>query len=523
MNDPLVIGVDFGTSSTVVSEYYNGGVSILEINGMVSFPTIVSYDDDGNPHVGVISDSESGCNNVVRNVKCFFGKRYSEVNSNVRLTSNLYWNSDNDCCFKITEGGKDVRKGLVDVTADVFQYIADNVMKDFIKRDQLLPSDVYISVGTPADYSLHMQEIVRSAIERVTFNNQTIQKDHIIILSEPLAAAYTYIGFEDRSLVRFIIFDFGAGTLDVSLVEVKGEENSRTFTVVDKRGNNDCGGNDVDMCVYDMVMNRVKELCGMDIELEYRSREKLLKECRIKKESMSNQGVQEMRIDLSDIDEFQTCSFSKIVFSLDDFLAAIQGIKERAYTLVQDLLDKHNINDISLIPVGGSSQLRGLFDWNDHRIHKKDWIDCAKNVSIGVACIGAISIGMVHNKDITFREPCAHVDRTLNEVEVRDVLSRSILLKSNYGELEISKGTPYEHKVYLDLPEELSENGHLKVEAEQVNEVNQADSLGTYMTSLEHKEGDNDMQLCAYVDKSCRLHVELSNESQIIPLHMESM
>ena len=293
---------------------------------------------------------------------------------------------------------------------------------------------------------------------------------------------------------------------------------------MDKRGNNDCGGNDVDMCVYDMVMNRVKELCGMDIELEYRSREKLLKECRIKKESMSNQGVQEMRIDLSDIDEFQTCSFSKIDFSLDDFLAAIQGIKERAYKLVRDLLDKHNINDISLIPVGGSSQLRGLFDWNDHRIHKKDWIDCAKNVSIGVACIGAISIGMVHNRNIIIRGTCAHADReTPYNVKVRDVLSRSILLKSKYGELKISKGTPYEHKVSLDLPEELSENGYLKVEAEQVNEVNQADSLGTYVTCLEHKEEDNDMQLCAYVDKSCRLHVELSNESQIIPLHMESM
>ena len=75
MNYSVVIGVDFGTSNTVVSIYINNGVEVLSFNGNDSFPTVVSYDYYGTPIVGYDADSRSQYGNTVRSMKPLFGKR----------------------------------------------------------------------------------------------------------------------------------------------------------------------------------------------------------------------------------------------------------------------------------------------------------------------------------------------------------------------------------------------------------------------------------------------------------------
>lgn len=64
---------------------------------------------------------------------------------------------------------------------------------------------------------------------------------------------------------EFLIFDFGAGTLDLSLVRMTNN-NGCTYTVVKKEGDNNLGGNIIDVIVYKMVMEEVERSAGVGVD-----------------------------------------------------------------------------------------------------------------------------------------------------------------------------------------------------------------------------------------------------------------
>lgn len=530
MNYSVVIGVDFGTSNTVVSIYINNGVEVLSFNGNDSFPTVVSYDYYGTPIVGYDADSRSQYGNTVRSMKPLFGKRYrdtSERDPCAQLISNLTYSYANDYCYSITVNGMTIRKELVDVTTDVFQYIVNRV-KEHCAKYPFLPSDVFVSVGTPADFSLQMQEIVCTAIQRVKLGNDDnadnhIRRGNICILSEPVAAAYCYHGFEDKFMSEFLIFDFGAGTLDLSLVRMTNN-NGCTYTVVKKEGDNNLGGNIIDVIVYKMVMEEVERSAGVGVELSDSSREVLLKRCCKAKEGLNKPFVDSVSVDLSGINElerFSGCSSVQIRFN--DFSEAIKGVKDRARFLVTDMLQYAGSEYVSLIPVGGSSKLRGLFDGYDRRICVRNWVDSTKAVSVGVACIGAINFNKVGNKAISYGGTSANpVKKELDPANVHDVLFRPILLSFGYGELVIAEGTPYGEFVDVPIPTACFHGSDFCVEVTQEKE-NGIDNLGRYICESPSDVLGATATLRAWVNKRSELEIELHSSAGVVTLEKETL
>lgn len=528
MRYSVVIGVDFGTSNTVVSVYINNGVEVLSFDGNDSFPTVVSYDYDGTPIVGYDADSRSQYGNTVRSMKPLFGKRYRETNERdpcAQLISNLTYSYVNDYCYSITVNGVTIKKELVDVTTDVFQYIVDRVMEHCTKYT-FLPSEVFVSVGTPADFSLQMQEIVYTAIQRVKLGNDDnadnhIGRDNICILSEPVAAAYCYHGFEDKSMSEFIIFDFGAGTLDLSLVRMTNNAGC-TYTIVKKEGNNNLGGNNIDVIVYKMVIGKVERSAGVSVELSDSSREVLLKRCRGAKEKLNQPFVDSVSVDLSGINEwerFSGCSSVEIRFN--DFSEAIKDVKDKARSLVEDMLQYAGSEYVSLIPVGGSSKLRGLFDGYDRRICVRNWVDSTKAVSVGVACIGAINFGKVGNKAISYNGPSANpVKKELDPGNVHDVLFRPIRLSFDYGGLVIKEGTPYDQYTDVSISAACFDGSDFCVEVTQEKEDG-SDNLGRYFCESPWDVLGASATLRARVNKRSELEIELRSSAGVIPLEKE--
>jgi len=90
-----------------------------------------------------------------------------------------------------------------------------------------------------------------------------INEDQEAILDEPSAAAFAYIYGEQVELKRekthFLIYDFGGGTLDVSILEVYKEAGGRVrMGILASKGNNRMGGDDLDYILASRIGEEVK-------------------------------------------------------------------------------------------------------------------------------------------------------------------------------------------------------------------------------------------------------------------------
>ena len=80
------------------------------------------------------------------------------------------------------------------------------------------------------------------------------------IINEPTAAALAY-GFEQTDDANLVVFDFGGGTFDVSIVQLRGG----VFEVTATSGDNHLGGEDFDRAVLDFLMERFENETGIDV------------------------------------------------------------------------------------------------------------------------------------------------------------------------------------------------------------------------------------------------------------------
>jgi len=108
----------------------------------------------------------------------------------------------------------------------------------------------------------------------------------LAILNEPTAACI-YYAYENPSEKEEIVlvYDFGGGTLDVSLVSIK----QGTLTVLATSGDSHFGGSDIDYYIFRLVNSHLKEKYGIDLELPENKLIKLavLQECEEQKKILS--------------------------------------------------------------------------------------------------------------------------------------------------------------------------------------------------------------------------------------------
>lgn len=134
----------------------------------------------------------------------------------------------------------------------------------------------------------------------------------VALLQEPIAAASAYLS-EDAKEGRYLVYDLGGGTFDVSLVRLQDGE----MTVLDHGGDNYLGGSDFDRSVYEWVLGKVQDATPLR---ESKARDHLLNLC------------EEARMALSDED-------SATIY-LDDFEVGIQKL-ELTRSVLEGLVSDH--------------------------------------------------------------------------------------------------------------------------------------------------------------------------------------
>ena len=118
------------------------------------------------------------------------------------------------------------------------------------------------------------------------------------IINEPTAAAISfglsdYGGQSNQNLVKCLVFDYGGGTLDVTVLDIKGSD----IKVKSTAGDTHCGGQDIDNAMINYCCKRFFDETGVNISKNNKAKARIRRECVAKKLELSDADIVDIQID----------------------------------------------------------------------------------------------------------------------------------------------------------------------------------------------------------------------------------
>ena len=306
------LGIDFGTTNSVCSIKIDEKVIFIEdSNKKTLIPSTVCFNTE--VKVGNEIDLSKSLGNTIFSVK-----------------RNFTDNPDK----QIIINSKNEGRSSVEIAKEIFSYLK-KICNVFLNEDV---SDCIVTV--PAYYD----ERARSGIMRSAFmSGFNVRR----LINEPTAAAFAY-GLENKKRGKFLVYDLGGGTFDVSLLNLK----DNLFKVIGTSGDSKLGGDDFDQLLLDHVLSFYPDLEKND--LSYDDLILLTKECKTIKEKFQS------------IDNFQLefeikGKKKKVEINTNIFEKIFEKIITKTINITDQLLKdcEIDINDVDgIILVGGSTKLK---------------------------------------------------------------------------------------------------------------------------------------------------------------------
>jgi molecular chaperone DnaK len=242
-----VIGIDLGTTNSVVSVMENGQpVVIVNQEGARTTPSVVAVGKDGERLVGQVAKRQAVTNpeNTVFSVKRFMGRNFSEVSEEIRrVPYSVVAASNGDA--RINVRGK--QYSPPEISAMVLQKLKQ-AAEDYLGEKV---TDAVVTV--PAYFNDAQRQATKDAGQIAGLNVQRI-------VNEPTAAALAY-GLDQKKDETIAVFDLGGGTFDISVLEV-GEG---VVEVKATNGDTHLGGDDFDQVVTEWLIAEFKKTEGIDL------------------------------------------------------------------------------------------------------------------------------------------------------------------------------------------------------------------------------------------------------------------
>jgi molecular chaperone HscA len=227
----LAVGIDLGTTNSLIASVVSGEVSILEQgNKERLLPSIVHY-SSSNPIVGSeaknlqIKDPK----NTISSVKRLIGKNLSDIDTKFY---SLDLKDDDGVIGIQTDQGI---KNPIEVSSDILKKLKETA-------EESLGNELYGAVITvPAYFDDAQRQATKDSAKLAGINV-------LRLINEPTAAAVAY-GLDQNKEGNFVIFDLGGGTFDVSILNLsKG-----IFEVQATHGDANLGGDDYDQVIFEWI------------------------------------------------------------------------------------------------------------------------------------------------------------------------------------------------------------------------------------------------------------------------------
>ena len=247
----LFLGIDFGTTNSVVSIYnfQEGEAQTIPIDGSNIFPTAIQFESDPEDDTKLsrifgIQAKEAAIiypMSTILSIKRYLG---SEQKITVMVDEKEYQFTPEQIAGEIL--------GCLKQKADEYAQEELGITSEF--------SGCVITV--PANSTDKQKKMTKEAAQLAGFD-----PENIYLRLEPAASAISYAVNEDANK-KVLVYDFGGGTFDACVLEVKTEEAGEpTISIVSTYGDNNLGGNDMDKIIMDIVYEEFKKLTGEEIDL----------------------------------------------------------------------------------------------------------------------------------------------------------------------------------------------------------------------------------------------------------------
>ncbi|MBI1912088.1 MAG: molecular chaperone DnaK [Deltaproteobacteria bacterium] len=244
-----IIGIDLGTTNSVVAVMEAGEPKVIvNEEGSRITPSVVAFTKDKEILVGQVAKRQAVTNpeNTIFSIKRFMGRTFDEVNEEMKMVP---YKAERD------SNGRAVVK-------------SDNMGKDF------LPPEIsaFILQKLKRSAEAYLGETVTEAVITVPayFNDAQRQATKDAgriaglevkrIINEPTASSLAY-GLDKKKDEVIVVYDFGGGTFDVSILEV-GEG---VFEVKSTNGDTHLGGDNFDQKIIDWLISEFKKDQGIDL------------------------------------------------------------------------------------------------------------------------------------------------------------------------------------------------------------------------------------------------------------------
>jgi molecular chaperone DnaK (HSP70) len=395
-NINYIIGIDLGTTNSCCSVYKNNQIEIIPDNkGNKYIPSYVGFTNI-NKYVGFDAKNQSIINsdNVYYEVKRLIGLKYSDesVQKEKQFLSYKYIGDDDDNIRLLSTLGYTNTKTFSpeEISATVLLKMKQMAC-DYLKT-QITSAVITI----PARFT--------DAQRQATYDAATIAGLKIErMIHEPTSAAIAY-GLANRKLdpeqvLNILVYDFGGGTLDVSIVEISLDDNNHNiFTVLGSAGNTHMGGADFDNKLLGYSLNKFKHQHKINsfVDLSALSMQKLKQSCENAKKILSTKNKTYIGVKnfYQDKDLFFTLTRNDLEIICGDLLLI-------CLKPIDDVLDvaKLSISDIDeIIMVGGMTRMPALIKRIEMKFNKKP--NCSLNpdeaIAIGAGYQGAILSGSIN-------------------------------------------------------------------------------------------------------------------------------
>lgn len=461
--DEITIGIDFGTTNTSVAymkynnQNDNYSPACFNLGKEDTIRTLITYKDENNFWVGdeALMHSYEYPRNFISSLK-----------------------------RKIVNDTLKDSIGLNKSESDIISDFLSNVLNRIDRQLPLNSRVGGVAIGIPIGFKdKHKDLYLKALVKAGVYDNYEIATKKTYFVSEPIAAVLDY-NLTLRDNKRVLVFDFGGGTLDLVIMDLKNIKNFEIspHEVNSKIGNLSLGGDDFDKAILEDIviekyglLNLKRNLGIHKLEDIYITQEgiELMKNIRWAKEQLSYYDKTSITFEKGNLSMSLGITREEYEQAIDQHLVKIRG-------LIFDCLSNAGFgtNDIDIVVLSGGSSLTpavqsllfGLFGKSKVKING----DAMTSIARGLAFRGKEPEGSKYNDIIEHSygikmksedELRDHIEliikkgRKINEVNEAECYQEFELIKNivnkNVFSLRIYEGNDEIAVAYIPLTQEM--------------------------------------------------------------------
>lgn len=380
-----ILGIDLGTTNSAIAVVEAGEPKILEnAEGARTTPSVVASAKTKEIVVGLLAKRQAVTNpeNTIFSAKRLIGRKFSDE----EVRYDKAW-----LPYETRESGN----GGVEIKMGEKWYRPEEISAMILQK---LKRDAEAKIGekieeaiitVPAYFDDSQRKATKDAGEIAGFKVKRI-------INEPTAAALAY-GLNKKKEEKIVVYDFGGGTFDVSVLEISED----TIEVRSTDGDTHLGGDDVDQKIINWIVSEYKKDAGIDVSKDVLALQRLKEAAEKTKHELSTSLETEINIPFITSDasgpkhlllKFSRANLENLA---RDLVEKSVEITKRAVTAAG--LNISDINEVIL--VGGQTRMpliqeevKKLFGKEPNKSINPDEV-----VAIGAAIQGGILLGEVRD------------------------------------------------------------------------------------------------------------------------------